>query len=438
MANILRARSLRAGSSRFVPSATSAVKHAYVSKRFNEGGSANHMPWPFDKYKMPAAAKKWLSKYPAGKDDGFEEEFVYLDEIEDRISGHFKKQRLSQRYRDTLNEYAVMGDYDDVDKTYPVMKQDLTWGRGNKINPAHYVNAQFLPVSRLNHINDKITPRHLLRNRGYVGLMQSLPPESPSLFKFWNFWHMCGAAFIVTVGKEWLILSSHDTHHYMMFFLVCGWFSGLLCDLFLWWKCLRGQEYYDQRFFPLQENVDNLFTLLDRLEKKPDMGSILGKYNGYVDAIRERLVTKRVAETVALKAQAVNDACEDKFRNEQANVGKPSKEWVATAFDQTVNFLNSKAEQDKYFKSALDALKKKDGAKFGVAKNNSTTVADKYAELLKATEAKWYADQRAAGTLPWTHASDAEKKKASMSEADKKALYDSIMKDLSSKYHQMA
>jgi len=440
MASIIRARGLvRTGGSRFVPAATNAVKHAYVSKRFNEGGSnADYMVWPFDKYKMPAAAKKWLSKYPGGKDDGFEEEYVYLDEIEDRISNHYKTQRLGQRYRDALNEYAVMGDYDDVDKTYPVMKQDLTWGRGNKINPAHYVNAQFLTSGRLKHTNDKITPRHLLRNKGTVGLMQSLPPESPSLFKFWNFWHMCGAAFIVTVGKEWLILSSHDTHHYMMFFLVCGWFSGLLCDLFLWWKCLRGQEYYDQRFFPLQENVDNLFTLLDRLEKKPDMGAILGKYHGYVDTLRERLVTKRVAETVALKAQAVNDAMEDKYRNEQASVGKPGKQWIADAYGQTVDFFGSKAEQDKYFKSALAALKAKDGAKFGAAKNSSTAVQDKYAELLKATEKKWYDEQRKAGTLPWTHASDAEKKKAAMSEADKKALYDSIIKDLSSKYHSFA
>merc|ERR1719362_859480 len=103
-----------------------------------------------------------------------------------------------------------------------------------------------------------------------------------------------------------------------MWYLVWGWFGGMLGEWFLWWKCLRGQEYYDQRFFPLQENVDNLFTLLDRLEKKPDMGSILGKYHGYVDGLRERLVTKRVSETVALKAQSVADAMEDKYRNEQA------------------------------------------------------------------------------------------------------------------------
>merc|ERR1719189_636114 len=155
---------------------------------------------------------------------------------------------------------------------------------------------------------------------------------------------MFSAVFVITVGKEWLILSSADTHHFFLYYITTGWVASIFVDWFLWWKALRGQEYYDHRFFPLQENVDNLFTLLDRLEKKPDMGSILGKYHSYVDDLRERLVTKRVSETVALKAQAVNDACEDKYRNEQANVGKPSKEWVATAFDQTVNFFNSKAE----------------------------------------------------------------------------------------------
>ena len=67
------------------------------------------MPWPFDKYKMPAAAKKWLSKYPNSTNDNFEEEFVYLDEIEDRISDHFKKQRQSPKFREAQNEFGLIG-----------------------------------------------------------------------------------------------------------------------------------------------------------------------------------------------------------------------------------------------------------------------------------------------------------------------------------------
>merc|ERR1719483_710158 len=35
-----------------------------------------------------------------------------------------------------------------------------------------------------------------------------------------------GLNIIITVGKEWIILSSHDTHHYMMWFLCWGWFPG--------------------------------------------------------------------------------------------------------------------------------------------------------------------------------------------------------------------
>ena len=66
-----------------------------------------------------------------------------------------------------------------------------------------------------------------------------------------------------------------------------------LSEWWLWWKALRTQEFYDQRFFPLQENVDNLFTLLDRLEKKPDLGVVLSKYQVYLDDLRQRLVAKR-------------------------------------------------------------------------------------------------------------------------------------------------
>merc|ERR1719242_1759320 len=176
---------LRRGVGRWSPSASSAVKsHMCVSKRFNsDTGASEFMPFPFDKYKMPSAAKKWLSKYPNSTNDLYEEEFVYLDEIEDRISDHFKKQRQSPRYREALNEFGVMGDYDDVYKVYPpIDTKNTTFGRGNKINPAHYVNSQFLRTSRVNYVNDKILPRHLLRSQSAVdvemsvGLMQSVPP----------------------------------------------------------------------------------------------------------------------------------------------------------------------------------------------------------------------------------------------------------------------
>merc|ERR1719208_803504 len=431
---------LRRGVGKWSPSATSAAKsHLYASKRFSsDTGASEFMPFPFDKYKMPGAAKKWLAKYPNNSNNVYEEEFVYLDEIEDRISDHFKKQRQSPKYREALNEFGVIGDYDDVDKVYPpIDTKNLTWGRGNKINPSHYVNAQFLETDRVHFVNDKIVPRHLLRNAGTLGNAQGVPPESPSLFKFWNFWHMMGAAFIITVGKEWLILSSHDTHHYMMWFLVWGWFSGLGCDLFLWWKCLRGQEYYDQRFFPLQENVDNLFTLLDRLEKKPDMGVVLGKYNAYVDSLRERLVTKRVAESIASKATSIGELLEQKVRQESGDASKPPKQWKESALNETVSFFQNKAELDKYNKSAMAALKADGGAKFN-AKNENNSVEQKYADLLKKMETDWYADQRKAGTLPWVFATADEKSKAAISEADKKALYDKTISELSSKYHAFA
>merc|ERR1719436_2353755 len=112
------------GTKRWAPSASVAVQ-----KRFQEG-SPNHMPWPFDKYKMPAAAKKWLSKYPNSTNDVYEEEFVYLDEIEDRISDHFKKQRQSPKFRAAQNEFGVIGDIDNVDKVYPAIDPKNThYGR---------------------------------------------------------------------------------------------------------------------------------------------------------------------------------------------------------------------------------------------------------------------------------------------------------------------
>merc|ERR1719510_2006009 len=167
------------------------------------------------------------------------------------------------------------------------------------------------------------------------------------------------------------------------------------------------------------------------------MGIVLGKYNGYVDTLRERLVTKRVAESISSKATSLAELLEQKARQETADATKPPKQWKETALNETMAFFQNKAELDKYTKSAMAALKADGGAKFNV-QNTNDSVEKKYAELLKQAEQNWFAEQRKAGTLPWVFATDAEKKKASMSEADKKALYDKTIQELSSKYHAFA
>eukprot|EP00494_Astrolonche_serrata_P027708 UN27972 len=149
------------------------------------------MPWPFTTYKQPAAAKKWLSKYPAQAPSNFEDEFVYLDEIEDRIAAHHRTQRVSDRYREAQNQYAVIGDNDDVDKLYPSLGEgpEKHYGRGNLINPAHYIGPQFLLGHRpmINNQKVKNNQKELLKSGGELGPAMMLPPETPSIFKFWNF-----------------------------------------------------------------------------------------------------------------------------------------------------------------------------------------------------------------------------------------------------------
>jgi len=431
---------LRKGTNRWAPSATSAVKHAYVSKRFQEG-SASHMPWPFDKYKMPAAAKKWLSKYPVAAED-YQEEFVYLDEIESRINDHYTKQRHSARFRQAQNQQGVLGDYDDVDRTYPMglaaTETDQEHGRGNLINPAHYVGPQYLNIPRVYVDNERILPRHMLRNRGEVGRFQYLPAEPDSLFRFWNFWHMFGAVFVITVGKEWLILSSADTHHFFLYYITTGWIASMFVDWFLWWKALRGQEYYDHRFFPLQENVDNLFTLLDRLEKKPDLGIVTKKYHTYIDTLRERLVTRRVVDSIAEKTSHIISQLEEKAQKETHAAGRPQKDWLTTALTDTLAHFDKPNVKATYNKTAMAAFMKAGGAKLGESKNASSVVATHYKQTFANTEKTWYENQRKNGTLPWTHATETEKKNAKMAPNDLKVLYDAEVGNLSSKFHKFA
>jgi len=396
------------------------------------------MPWPFDKYKMKAAAKKWLSKYPAQRNDDFEEEFVYLDEIEGRINKHFKTQRKSERYRKHENEFAVLGDYDDVDRVYPYPSTGGNeHGKGNLINPQHYINPQYGLSGRVYVDNVKITPRGNLRNRGALGAAMEMPPETPSIFKMWNFWHMFGAWFIVMVGKEHLIVSGHETHHFLMNYGFLCWTGALMSEWWLWWKALRTQEWYDQRFFPLQENVDNLFTLLDRLEKKPDLGSILSKYHFYVDGLRERLVHKRAEDTIMLARAKIRDSLEKKAMEEGGIDRKLKKDWDKTALENTFTHFEDAKIADDFFQTSLAAFVK-NGAKLGEKVAIPDVVQGKYDEMRASAESDWYATSRKNNTLPWTHASEDERKAAMMSDAEKKDLLNQQISDLSAKYHKFA
>jgi len=412
-----------------------AMQTVYMSKRFNEG-NGDHMPWPFDKYKQPAAAKKWLTKYPAQNMSEVEEEFVYLDEIEDRIADHLKTQRQSDRYREAENEYAVLGDYNDIDRVYPAGLSTTSHGRGNLINPSHYIGPQFLGTARIYIDNNKIKPKHLLKTGGFLGPNHLLPPETPSLFKFWNFWHMFTATSIICVGKEYFILSSHDIWHFMVFYLLMGWFSGIGTDWLLWWKALRGQESYDCKFFPLQENVDNLFTLLDRLEKKPNLAVIAGKYHGYLDGLRERLVAKRTTDTIQSQRLTVNELLETKFKQEREQIASnaPAKLWRQQAMDSTRNHFADSKQVEKFNKDVF-ALFKNGGAKLGDRTNGTGTVAKKYETELKAVEKAWMTEQRKAGTLPWTMATEEERKSGALSQSQKAEIHKNVLNELTSKYH---
>jgi len=411
----------------------------YVNKRFSSDSSGgNHMPWPFDKYKMPAAAKKWLSKYPAQRSDDFEEEFVYLDEIEGRINSHFKTQRKSERYRKHQNEYAVTGDWDDIDKTYPYPSTGGNeHGRGRLVNPQHYVNPQYALSARVYVDNVKITPRKNLRNRGELGAQLEMPPETPSIFKMWNFYHMFAAWMIVMVGKEHLILSGHETHHFVMNYGFLCWTGALMSEWWLWWKALRTQEFYDQRFFPLQENVDNLFTLLDRLEKKPDLGVVLSKYHVYIGDLRQRLVGKRTEDTIMQKRAQINGMLEKRLMEESGVDRKLQKDWTEKAMQNTLAHFEDSSICDAFFDVSFGAFCK-DGAELGSTPSLTDVVAAKFGEERSSVEAEWYVSNRKNGTLPWTHATEAEREAAMMSKEEKQEIYTETIENLTAKYHKFA
>ena len=119
----------------------------------NEG--AAYRPWPMDFYSYPDSAKYWSKKYPsvaADKDD-YDKEELYLDEIEARMQKYDKRYRNTDEWKKLNNEY---GWEDQDDRAFYYYGSGLgaepgnpdQFGRGQKIDPAHYVHNEVITVQR--------------------------------------------------------------------------------------------------------------------------------------------------------------------------------------------------------------------------------------------------------------------------------------------------
>lgn len=94
----------------------------------------------------------------------------------------------------------------------------------------------------------------------------------------------------------------------------------------------------------------------------------------------------------------------------------------------------SEASRKQFYDDCLERFCN-GGAKIGEKVKTTGVLRQKYDEVFRNQETTWFEQQRAAGTLPWTHATQEEKNAASLSESDRQRMYDEKIQALSAKYH---
>merc|ERR1719436_1059451 len=265
---------------------------------------AAYMPWPFDKYKRPGSAKYWLAKYPAADEaqDTYEQEHIYLDELDARVQNAAKNYSPSQRWKDAYNEYGWYTD-EHVTEFYGNVggetSQELIkkYGRGNKIDPAHYINPKYSVVGRAQLPTQYVHP-DLRKRLGPLQYLLQLPPEEPSVMKLWNPWNLFAGGVVIACSKEWFMIH-HDLWHAHAFWSAWAIIISVCADWWTWWMVLRGQERYDHHYFPLNENVENLFKELNNLEDKPNLTSEFLALGDHVRKLNQKVLDKTKANSLA-------------------------------------------------------------------------------------------------------------------------------------------
>jgi len=404
------------------------------------------MPFPFDKYKRPGSAKYWLAKYPPtdATQDEYDADKIYLDELDERVRKAASNYQPSQNWKDAYNE-GNWENHDPITEVYGNIGGDCSqellkkYGRGIKIDPSHYINPKYFRVDRNADIPSQYVHPDLQKRLGPLRHKLAIPPEEDSVYKLWNPSNMFGCLMAVLFSKEWFLVS-HDMWHAMTFWMTWSFIISVAVDWWSWWQALRGQEFYDQHFFPLREKVENLFLMINRLETQPKLAQQFALMMPYWDAIQTRCVEKTKNDALF---NLTNDALE-KLEN-QAKKESSQKTGVQNGFKEQAfqnaldNFAKPQASK-KFMELALAKFKENAEFKTGESMRDSglNEFKTEYEKVLSGMEKAYMDNEKKQGTLPWVFASDAEIDAARLSKTDVEKQYRDIVTPFEKKFHKVS
>lgn len=403
-----------------------------------------YMPWPFDTFQKPGSAKYWLSKHPAtdASQDEYERELIYIDELDKRIQTAQKNYQPSQKWKDAYNEYAWVND-DPVTESYGSIaglgSEEIAakYGRGNKIDPSHYINPKFYKQDRVVLPNPYVHP-DLRKRMGPLRNLLAIPPEEASVFKLWNPYIMLGSIGTIMISKEYFIIS-HDFWHAILFWACWSFIITVGVDWATWWYALRGQEWYDQHYFPLNEQTEELFKLLDHLESRPALAGFFASMGPHLNNLAQAVVDKKKKELISEANLTAAEKLQMKVKEEMGQKTQASNAFKEKAFQATLAAYNTEAAKKKYMLETMKLLSTNATLKPGTTeiKTTSKVFSETYKSEHQKAETDFFAKARADGTLPWSMATAEEiaAKKKTINRKDLQAKYEAKLAEFSKKYH---
>lgn len=247
---------------------------------------------------------------------------------------------------------------------------------------------------------------------------------------------MAGATSIVLLSKEWFLIS-HDFWHATAFWGAWAIICTICVDWWTWWYALRGQEWYDLTYFPLNEKVNKIFKSLESYSARPSVAASLATLRPYLQDLKQRAYDKDRSDMIAQANISAAEKLMQKVKEEQGTRNQVLAGFKEKTFQASMDFYNGPDAQKKYMDAALKLLAANSELKPGVAeaKSISSEFKDKYSSLYSETEKKYFDERRKSSNLPWVMATDAEIKSAKMAPADKQKRYADKVAAFAKKYH---
>lgn len=391
---------------------------------------APYRPSPFDKPEYPKSAEYWEKQYPtqSAEADQYEEEEVYLDQIEERMRQYDKKYSHTEEIKKLYNEFGWSESDDRAYYTYggglSSSKDELQYGRGKKLDPAQYVNSDFTHVMRKSVPPiEYLTAEQVRRSRGSLSNFREVPPETPSIWKYWNGISTIGVftAFIIT--KEYFVLWGHDMWDALLYWCIFGIAGSVAGDWLAWWHALMAQEQYDRQFFQLQQRVDKTNDQIEALATKPNERVLLFDLLKYREELSEKVLKKTLANRVSRIMDKTLQQLNDKVSEELAIKAEAERQWQRDALDATVEYFNESKVQSDFMQEAIQQFSQPNVASLKQSSTNvnmqNSLFEAKYQEFYNSTKNQFLKDQKAAGKLNLVFADEKAQKATQMSAAAK-------------------